>query len=145
VFHPRKKEVLSVKKKWLYLILPAVTLALELLPYGAVLNFANPEGAPRRATYSYFALTPFGYAHGTPLLTAVCTCAALAFLILYAVTNRSTLAAAARFTLYAATVLSMGFLLYGWEYASAVGILISISLAAEAVLLSVTMKISKER
>ena len=125
-----------MKKKWLYHILPAITLVLELLPYGAVLNFANPDGAPWRKTYSYFALTPFGYAHGTPLLTAVCTCVALALLILYAVTNRSALGAAARWALYAATVLSLGFLLLGTEYASAVGVLISISLAAEAILLS---------
>ena len=33
-----------MKKRWLYLILPLVTLVLEILPYGAVCNFANPEG-----------------------------------------------------------------------------------------------------
>ena len=51
-------------------------LFLELLPWGAVLNFARPEGEPFRQTYSYFSLTPFGYANFTPLLTGLLTAAA---------------------------------------------------------------------
>lgn len=46
------------------IILIAVLIAilvLEILPYGAVLHFANPEGEPFRETFSYFDLTPYGY------------------------------------------------------------------------------------
>lgn len=49
-----------MKKRFLYLIFPAVALILEILPFGAVCNFANPDGEPWRETFSYFSLTPFG-------------------------------------------------------------------------------------
>ena len=49
-------------------------LVLELLPYGAVLNFANAEGEVLRSTYSYFDLTPYGYANFGPFITAILTC-----------------------------------------------------------------------
>ena len=53
-------------KKSLFVVLPLVALILELLPNGVVLNFANPDGEPWRRTYSYFSLTPFGYANFGP-------------------------------------------------------------------------------
>ena len=56
-------------KKSLFVVLPLATLILELLPNGVVLNFANPEGEPWRRTYSYFSLTPFGYANVGPFIT----------------------------------------------------------------------------
>ena len=46
-------------KKLLLVSFPIIAFVLELLPYGVVLNFANPEGEPWRRTYSYFSLTPF--------------------------------------------------------------------------------------
>lgn len=54
-----------------------VILVLEILPYGAVLHFANPEGEPFRETFSYFDLTPYGYANFGPFITAVLTCVLL--------------------------------------------------------------------
>ena len=54
-----------------------VILVLELLPYGAVLNFANAEGEVLRSTYSYFDLTPYGYANFGPFITAILTCVLL--------------------------------------------------------------------
>ena len=71
-----------MKKRLMYLALPALTLILEILPYGAVCNFANPEGEAWRRTYSYFDLTPFGYANFAPLLTAFLTCLFFVFLLL---------------------------------------------------------------
>lgn len=62
------------------LLLPALTallLVLELLPYGVVLQFAQPEGDAILRTYSYFDLTPWGYATFTPLLTALLSVALL--------------------------------------------------------------------
>ena len=49
----------------------------ELLPYGAVLHFGNPEGEPFRETFSYFDPTPYGYANFGPFITALLTCCLL--------------------------------------------------------------------
>ena len=51
-----------------------VILVLELLPYGAVLHFGHPEGEPLRETFSYFDMTPYGYANFGPFITAILTC-----------------------------------------------------------------------
>ena len=70
-------------KKFSLLICPLVVLILELLPFGAVLNFANPEGESFRETFSYFSLTPFGYANFGPFITAVLSCILLISVIIY--------------------------------------------------------------
>lgn len=59
-----------------------VILVLELLPYGAVLHFGNPEGEPLRETFSYFDLTPYGYANFGPFITAILTCVLLVISII---------------------------------------------------------------
>lgn len=51
----------------------AIAVMLESLPWGAVLNFANPEGDAIARTYSYFSLVPYGYANFAPFLCAVCS------------------------------------------------------------------------
>lgn len=125
-----------MKKRSLYLILPVITVILELLPYGAVLNFMRPsvDGTTIghfRELYSYFDLTPFGYANFAPFLTAVTTCAVLALLILYGLTGKRGLALAARSILAMAAVVSLGPLMFGISYYSLVGGLITATLAAE--------------
>ncbi|HWQ74259.1 MAG TPA: helix-turn-helix domain-containing protein [Syntrophomonas sp.] len=52
-------------------------LAFEILPYGVVLHFAPGPGETIVKTYSYFSLTPFGYANFFPLLTGILTVAAV--------------------------------------------------------------------
>ena len=59
-----------------------VILVLELLPYGAVLHFSNPEGEPLRETFSYFDMTPYGYANFGPFITAILTCVLLVLSII---------------------------------------------------------------
>ena len=125
-----------MKKKALqYLILPVITLALELLPYGAVCNFMNPEGDPWRETFSYFSLTPFGYANFGPFLTAVITCVVLGLLVIYALTGKRGWALSARNILAMAVVVSMGPLMFGISYFSLVGGLITAALVAEVIVL----------
>ena len=46
-----------MKNKFIMLFATFVALILEILPYGAVCNFANPDGEPWRYTYSYFHLS----------------------------------------------------------------------------------------
>ena len=70
------------KKKFVLSCLSILVLALELLPYGAVLNFGNPDGEPWRKTYSYFSLLPYGYANVGPLITAILTCVLIVLIII---------------------------------------------------------------
>ena len=134
------KEFDCMKKRLLYLILPIVTLILEILPFGAVCNFANPEGEPWRKTFSYFDLIPFGYANFAPLLTAITTCAILGLLLIYLFTDKHRMIKVTRVLLCIGTVLSLCPLLYGVSFFSVVGALISISLIAELVFLFVAVK-----
>lgn len=124
-----------MRKRLPYFILPIVTLVLEILPYGAVCNFANPEGAPWRRTFSYFDLTPFGYANFAPLLTAITTCVILALLLIYLFTGKNRIVAIIKVMLCAGTVLSLCPLLFGVRFFSVVGALITVSFVAEFILL----------
>lgn len=129
-----------MKERLLYLLLPIVSLVLEILPYGAVCNFANPEGEPWRKTFSYFDLTPFGYANFAPFLTAILTCVILLLLVLFCIKGSRRMAIVARDLLYAAVIISLGPLVFGIKYYSLIGALITISLAAELLLLQTVIK-----
>ena len=130
-----------MKKRFLYLILPIITLILELLPYGAVCNFMLPsttEGVPAarfRELYSYFDLTPFGWANFAPLITAIITCIVLFILLIYCFTGTEKLARTAKNILCVGAVISFGPLLLGLHFLSVVGVLISLSLIGEFLLL----------
>ncbi|MBE6963464.1 MAG: hypothetical protein E7443_02540 [Ruminococcaceae bacterium] len=129
-----------MKKRLLYLILPVITLILEILPFGAVCNFANPEGEPWRKTFSYFDLTPFGYANFAPLLTAIITCLIFVLIVVYCIKGNVRTAIKAKNILFAAIVMSLGPLAFGITYFSLVGGLITLSLVAELLLLLFTIK-----
>ena len=72
------------KAKITSLVLIIAILILEILPYGAVCRFmGDPEaGIVIRYTYSYFDLTPFGYANFGPLFTAILSCILLLLIVL---------------------------------------------------------------
>lgn len=129
-----------MKKRLLYLILPFFTLILEILPYGAVCNFANPENEPLRKTFSYFDLTPFGYANFAPFLTAITTCVILVLLLVYLFTGKTKTITATKVLLCVGVILSLCPLLFGINFFSVVGAWITTSLIAELVLLSVAIK-----
>ena len=129
-----------MKKRFLYLILPIITLILEILPYGAVCNFANPEGDPWRKTFSYFDLTPFGYANFAPLLTVILTCAILVMLFIYLFTGKQGIASATKVMVGIGMPLSLCPLLFGIHFFSVVGALITTSLVAQFVLMQLTIK-----
>ena len=81
-----------MKKRFLYLVLPIITLILEIIPYGAVCNFARPatDGSIGhfRELYSYFDMTPFGYANFSPLITGILSCFVLLLIVIYCITGR---------------------------------------------------------
>ena len=133
-----------MKKRFLYLIIPIITLVLESLPYGAVCIFATSPTERIRETFSYFDLTPFGYANFTPLFTAIITCIVFALLIAYCIKGNPNAAIKAKNILYVAVVMSLGALVFGIDYYSIVAGLITLSLVVELLLLQFTIKKSSE-
>lgn len=131
-----------MKKRFVYLFIPIITLVLEILPYGAVCNFAfqNTDGSIglRRELFSYFDLIPFGYANFAPFLTAILTCVVLLLLIIFGITDNRCVLLAAKIVICVCIVLSFCPLLFGLNYASLVGGLISVSLIAEFIVLFIT-------
>jgi len=127
-----------MKKRLYYAILPILTLVLELLPYGAVCNFSNPEGDPWRKTYSYFSLTPFGYANFAPFITALIICLIFVLLAIFCVKGNKRLAIWAKNASFVAAVLSLAPLMLGASYFSLVAGIITLTLIAEALLLQFT-------
>lgn len=128
-----------MKKRVLCLVLPILTLILEIVPYGAVCIFARPANddttACFRKLYSYFDLLPFGYANFAPFITAILTCIIILIIILYCVTGKKKIAVVARNILSATSAISLGPLVFGISYFSFVGTLITVSLIAELLLL----------
>ena len=122
-------------KKFPLLILPVITLILEALPYGAVLNFAEPEGESVRKTFSYFSLVPFGYANFAPLITAIITCLVFVLLLIYCIKEKTSVFRYAWNLTVIGIVLSLCPLGFGLDRFSLVALLISVSLVAELILL----------
>ena len=122
-----------MKKKLIMLFTTLIALVLEILPYGAVCNFANPEGEPWRRTYSYFDLTPFGYANFAPFIVALLTCV-LIILIVVSLVSKKEIKAPILAVSAIATVLSLAPLLYGIRFFSVVGAFITVALAITTVI-----------
>ena len=122
-----------MKKKLIMLCTTLIALVLEILPYGAVCNFANPEGEPWRRTYSYFDLTPFGYANFAPFIVALLTCVFI-ILIVVSLASKKEMKALILAVSAIATVLSLAPLLYGIRFFSVVGAFITVALAITTVI-----------
>ena len=116
-------------KKVALLILSITTLIFELLPYGVVLNFANPDGEPWRKTYSYFSMMPFGYANFGPLITAILTCVLLVLVVIYLFKPRKVLNTAILNVAGFATAASLLPLMFGFDYITVIGVIITALLA----------------
>ena len=116
-------------KKLLLVSFPIIAFVLELLPYGVVLNFANHEGKPWCRTYSYFSLTPFGYANFGPLIAAILTCVLLVLVAIYLFKPRKGLNTAILNVSGFATAASLMPLMFGFDYITVIGVIIAILLA----------------
>ena len=117
-----------MKKKIIMLCTTLVALILEILPYGAVCNFANPEGEPWVRKYSYFDLTPFGYANVGPFVTAILTWVLFMLLVIYAIKGNSKVLAVAKIFAWLAIVASFAPMFLGTQFYSLLGGFISLSL-----------------
>ena len=134
-----------MKKRIRILILPLIALILEILPYGAVCNFMLPSADGTsvgrfRELYSYFDLTPFGYANFAPMTTAVLTCVLVLLIVIYCFTGRPGLFNTIRTFVWICTVISLGPLVLGIRFYSVVGGLITMAFIAELFLLYSTLK-----
>lgn len=125
------KEVHSMKKISLAL-LPVLTIALEALPTGAVCIFAPSPAERVKETFSYFSLTPFGYANFAPLITAALTVVIL-LLSLISLKKNSVLDAVLVLSAIAA-VASLLPLMYGSDHYTLTGAFITASLIAQCIL-----------
>lgn len=129
------------KKRFLLLVCPVTSLILELLPWGAVLNFGQPDGEPIRQTYSYFSLTPFGYANFGPLITAVLSCVLLVLSIAAVIRPVQRLwRANGNVAIVAALVSLMPRVMFGARYFTPIGGAITLLLVAHTVLMIVLLK-----
>lgn len=128
-----------MKKKVCVFLFPIAALILELLPYGAVLNFGHPaeDGTMiySRATYSYFDLTPFGYANSGPFLTAMLTCALLLFAVIFCIRGKIIFLRISRILTGIAVFTSIMPLFLGIEVYSIIGLAITILLLIEFIYL----------
>ena len=124
---------MKMKKKMITLALLLSALVLEILPYGAVCNFANPEGPPHRVTYSYFSMIPYGYGDFGPLITAILTCIML-IIIVISILIKKDWNKSIRVISVIATLTSLAPLMFGISNFSIVGAMISACILATFVI-----------
>lgn len=125
-------------KKVCLAVLPALTIVLELLPFGAVCIFATSPTERVKETFSYFSLTPFGYANFAPLITAILT---VVILLLSLISLKKDSVFNALFVLSIITaVISLMPLMYGLNNYSLVGALITIALVTESIFVKAQQK-----
>ena len=122
-------------KRILASVFPIVALILAALPYGAVLNFFDPETGVIKRTYSYFNLTPFAYANFAPFITALLTVSLLALSVWYCVKENKNLKIGMTVLSVVAFACSLLPLAYGISYFSVVGAFISVALLSNSCLL----------
>lgn len=113
------------KTKTALLISVLISIVLEALPFGAVCNFAEPGGSIRK-TFSYFSLTPFGYANFGPFLTAILSCVILILAVIL-LTGKGKRTASVTAGISAVSVItSLMPLMYGIDYYSVLGGAVSV-------------------
>lgn len=127
----RTKEVIMKTYGPNLIGLPVVAIILELLPYGAVLNFAPSPTETVRQTYPYFSMLPFGYANFGPLLTAVLSCLILATAVIAVLKRSRSWGKVLSILSATAFITSLMPLLFGLDYFSLIGGGISVILAVE--------------
>lgn len=65
------------QRKILALIPLILAIILEILPLGAAIRTYTPSNGTNTQVFSYFSLTPFGYANFTPLIVGILSCVIL--------------------------------------------------------------------
>ena len=132
-----------MRRRLMYLILPAITLILEIIPYGAVCNFAHLEEdgtiGTRRELFSYFDPLPLGYAYVTPFITALLTSIIFLIVVIYCIYGHIGVARTLEKWLFICAVISVCPLLFGIQCYSLVGALITLSILGQWLLIRFTI------
>ena len=129
-----------MKKRIILIIMTLAALTLECLPWGVVLNFASSPDASVTETFSYFSLTPFGYAVFGPLAAAVLTCVLLILTIIYAAVQNKGLKTTAAVISLLSALLSVSPILYGLNFLTAINVAVTLILLAQGILLLIKEK-----
>ena len=116
-----------------------VSIILEASPYGAVCNFANPEKTIR-TLFSYFDLTPFGYANFGPFLTACLTCVLLLLSVLKIISDKPVINKVATIMTVASIITSFMPLMFGVSCYSVIGGIISALMIIQFVIIMIIKK-----
>ena len=123
--------------RYIIQIIPIIIIILEALPYGAICIFAPNPTERVRKMFSYFNLIPFGYANFAPLITAVLTCILLVVVLIASYKNDSINMTNVFILSFVTTIISLLPITLGFEYYSTIGIIITICLAIETIILKV--------
>ena len=127
------------KLKISLLVSVVVSIILEALPYGAVCNFATPENTIR-TLFSYFDLTPFGYANFGPFLTACLSCVILLLSVLMFVSDKPVINKAATIISAVTIVTSLMPLMFSVSYFSVIGGILSVLMIIQFVIIMIIKK-----
>ena len=120
------------------IIFLVIIFVLEISPYGAVIAYGNPteSGQIERVNtyFSYFSIVPFGRGNFAPLATAILTCILIITALVAMLKNTKQGFRCAKVLAGITTVVSI-FPIFLFVY-SVVGLLISLTLLLEFILLS---------
>ncbi len=129
-------------------LLTALIIVLEALPFGAVLNFSYPEEdgnfVSSRQLYSYFDLTPYGYANFGPFITALLSCALLVLSFLSAFLKSRSLRISVAVLSAISLATSLMPLMFGTAYFTAVAVAISALIATVLAISLISYKKSEK-
>ncbi len=117
-----------MKKKISMLIVSIITIVLEALPYGAVLVFVDDGVTEIKRTFSYFDLTPYGYANFAPFVTAVLSCILCILCMLFLAVGNRKIGKAITVIAGSSTIISIIPLALGLEYITFTGVCVTLSM-----------------
>lgn len=105
-----------------------VLIVLEILPYGVICYFMEDEAEEIKKLFSYFSLTPFGYANFYPFIVAILSLiiVILCIIILFKNSNKTRLTVSIISALSA--IISLYPVVLGTRYFSILGIIITLCL-----------------
>lgn len=133
---------MKMKKYRLFTVIHlCIILVLEIIPFGAVCNFASENGESTKQTFSYFSLTPYGYANFGPFITAVLTVLLLVLCLINLIKQNDPLTRLCPLVSAAALFFSVLPLTLGFSYWTVAGTCITLILARVTLL---NIKIKKE-
>lgn len=124
-----------MKKRCVLFGVSVLALIAELLPRGVVLHFASPTPETYNIRYySYFSLTPYGYAVVGPFIAAVLTVALAILSFIYIFKNKAGFKTAISIVSALAAVASLSPVLYGLRFLTAIGVIVTALLVLVLVL-----------